>query len=123
MGLKKSPYSSNATQPRTLAGMVVNLGSTFIKRIQLAKKMYGITPENDTPHPAGDLRSPHERNIQVGRCSWRGGVFLGHESHELDSAAGQGQGLLFDGNAESGSGCSSNEADSPGLETVRHEPQ
>ena len=98
--------------------MVVNLGSTFIKRIQLAKKMYGITPENDIAHPAGDLRTPHEKHIHFGSCTWRRGVFLGDASDELDSASWQRQGFLSGTDGESGSGCSEYETPQEWMGTV-----
>ena len=99
--------------------MVVNLGSTFIKRIELAKKMYGITPENDIARPAGDLRSPHERDLHFGSCTWSRGMFLGYESDELDSASWERQGFLSGTDGESGSGCSEYETPQEWLGTVR----
>ena len=100
--------------------MVCNLGSTFIKRIELAKKMYGITPENNIARPAGDLRSPHERDLQFRSCCWSGGVFLGNESDELDSASWERQGFLSGTDGESGSGCSDYATPEEGMGTVRN---
>ena len=102
--------------------MVVNLGSTFLKRIELAKKMYGITPENNIARPAGDLRSTHERDLHFRSCCWSGGVFLGDARDELDSASWQRQGFLSGTDGESGSGCSEYETPQEWLGTVRDAP-
>ena len=110
---------ASCAQLRRIAGMVVNLGSTFIKRIELAKKMYGITPENNIARPAGDLRTPHERDIQFRSCCWSGGVFLGNAGDELDSASWERQGGLSGTDGESGSGCSVYETPKEGMGTIR----
>ena len=110
---------ASCAQLRRIFAMVVNLGSTFLKRIELAKKMYGITPENNIARPAGDLRTPHERDIQFRSCCWSGGVFLGNESDELDSASWERQGFLSGTDGESGSGCSEYETPQEWLGTVR----
>ena len=81
--------------------------------------MYGITPENNIARPAGDLRSPHERDIQFGQCCWSGSVLLGDASDELDSASWERQGFLSETDGESGSGCSEYETPQEWLGTVR----
>ena len=80
---------ASCTELRRIAGMVVNSASTLLKGIELAKKRYGVTPENNIARPAGDLRSPHERDLQFRSCCWSGGVFLGNESESWTARPGK----------------------------------
>ena len=99
--------------------MVVNSASTLLKRIQLAKKMYGLTSENDVAHPAGDLRTPNERNIQFSQCGWARGNFLGASGDELADTPREGQEILSEPEGESGHGRSPNETSDEGVAEVR----
>ena len=106
-------------EPRTTPRMVVNSGSTFLKRIELTKKMYGITSAGDAPHPAGDLRSPNERHIQFGLCTWRGGMFLGAARDEHTGGARQVQEIFAGADEDCEQGRSSNETSPARLGTIR----
>ena len=99
--------------------MVVNSASTLMQRIQLAKKMYGLTSENDVAHPAGDLRTPNERNIQFSQCRWAGGDFLGSSGDELADTPRGRQEILSEPEGESGHGRSPNETSDEGVAEVR----
>ena len=102
-----------------MPGMVVNSASTLLKRIQLAKKMYGLTSANDVAHPAGDLRTPNERNIQFSQCGWARGNFLGSSGDELADTPRERQEILSEAEGESGHGRSTNETSDEGVAEVR----
>ena len=92
----------------------------FHQKNRARKKMYGITPENNIAHPAGDFRTPHEKHIHFGSCTWSRGVFLGNESDELDSASWQRQGFLAGSDGSSGSGRSDVSSPEERLAAVRN---
>ena len=83
------------------------------------KKMYGLTSENDVAHPAGDLRTPNERNIQFSQCGWTRGHFLGSSGDELADTPRKRQEVLSEPKGESGHGRSPNETSDEGVAEVR----
>ena len=66
--------------------------------------MYGLTSENDVAHPAGDLRTPNERNIHFSQCRWAGGNFLGASGDELADTPRERQEILSEPEGECGHG-------------------
>ena len=81
--------------------------------------MYGLTSENDVAHPAGDLRTPNERNIHFSQCRWAGGDFLGSSGDELADTPRERQEILSEPEGESGHGRSPNETSDEGVAEVR----